>query len=674
MEQQSGSNAYIILETLSRNKRYITYLGKNYFSGDKAVIKTIEPKCPDWDEQLEILYHEAETGQKLSHSCIIRHLNSFEEDRKLYSVMEHFESYSLDSKLSENPRAGRSFGLDGAMMLINQLLKALEYAHSLGIYHNSLNPSNILISSELQLKVLGFGKSRLSWLRVENESSLHPVLYLSPEQYQGDDLSAAANQYSFGVIAYQMLTGLLPWNCNPKDNHLRQKELSFNKPVLDPEMLGAPIPRWLFSILNRCLMIEPSLRFGSISELREALRLEQAQPFKSVLTPLPKPSIIIEPEPVAEPEPEPIPEPIIEPEPELIPEPVIEPEPIPEPVIEPEPEPIMESEPIPPAPQPAAAPQPLYHSSWEAQTSTSEPEPEDLKHTRKLFTVLIIISSLVVAYYALKYTVLRPKARFTVLDEEKALPEASANLNKNRPLNMISVPGDTINLGRIGEGGDTDEYPQLRLKVPYFLMSSTEITQAEWNMVYSSNPSQVKGANLPMHNITFYEAVEWCNEKSLLDGFRPCYDFWNDELTCDFNADGYRLPTEAEWEYAAAGKNGSFIYSGSNLADEAGWHSGNSGGEPKHVARKAANGFQAYDMSGNVAEWVWNWYAPYSYNITSVFEGPQLGTDKVLRGGSWFESASQMRVTNRSYAKPFSKFSYVGFRVVRRMAVSVSDQ
>ncbi len=672
MEQQGGTNAYIILETLSRNKRYITYLGKNYFSGDKAVIKTIEPKCPDWDEQLEILYNEAETGQKLSHSCIIRHLNSFEEDRKLYSVMEYFPSYSLESKLAETPRAGRSFGLDGAMMLINQLLKALEYAHSLGIYHNCLNPSNILISTELQLKLLGFGKSKLSWLRVDNESSLPAVLYLSPEQYRGDDLTTAANQYSFGVIAYQMLTGLLPWNCNPKENYLRQKELSFNKPVLDPEMLGAPIPRWLFSILNRCLMMEPSLRFGSLTELREAIRLEQAQPFKSVLTTLPKPSIIIEPEPIPElePEPEPEPEPIIEPEP--IPDPEPEPEPVPEPMIEPEPipepEPIIEPEPEPPVVEPVEAPKPAYTSSWEASTKPIEAEPEDLRRSRKLFTILIIFSCLVVAYYALKYTVLRPKARFTVLEEKQPEAEPTKNLVRNRPLDMVSVPGDTVSLGRIGEGGDTDEYPQLRIKVPYFLMSSTEITQAEWNMVYSSNPSQVKGDNLPVHNITFYEAVDWCNEKSLLDGFRPCYDYWNDQLTCDFGADGYRLPTEAEWEHAARGKTGNFIYSGSNSADEAGWHSGNSGGEPKHVGRKAPGEFRTYDMSGNVAEWIWNWYAPYSYNITSVFEGPESGTDKVLRGGSWFEPSQEMRITNRSFAKPFSKSSYVGFRVVRRMA------
>lgn len=671
MEQQTGSNAYIILETLSRNKRYITYLGKNYFSGDKAVIKTIEPKCADWDEQLEILYHETETGQKLGHSCIIRHLSSFEEDRKLYSVMEYFPSYSLESKLAENPRAGRSFGLEGGMMLINQLLKALEYAHSLGIYHNCLNPSNILISSELQLKVLGFGKSKLSWLRVDSESSLHPVLYLSPEQYRGDELSAAANQYSFGVIAYQMLTGLLPWNCNPKDNYLRQKELSFNKPVLDPEMLGSPIPRWLFSILNKCLMLEPSLRFGSLSELREALRLEQNQPFQSVLTTLPKPSIIVEPEPVFEPEPEP--EPIPEPEPEPIPEPVFEPEPEPipepEPVIEFEPEPMPEPEPIPePVIEPEPPAKPSYLSAWEAGKESSTAEPEDLQKSRKLFTALIVISSLVVAYYVLKYTIFRPKARFTVLEKVEPVADRSKDLVRNSPLDMISIPGDTISLGRIGVGGDSDEYPQLRMKIRGFLISSTEITQAEWNMVYTSNPAQVKGASLPMHNISFYEAVDWCNEKSLLDGFRPCYEYWNDELSCDFSADGYRLPTEAEWEYAARGKNGSpaLIYSGSELADEAGWHSGNSRGEPKPVAGKSPNEFRIYDLSGNVAEWVWNWYAPYSYNVPDPFTGPEHGTDKVLRGGSWFESPQEMRITNRSFAKPFSKSAYVGFRVVRR--------
>ncbi len=726
---EKGTNAFVILETLQRGKRYLIYLAKNYFTGDKVVIKTIEAKYYDREEQLEILMNEAETGLKLSHPSIIKSLSSFEEDRNLYYVMEYFESISLEQKLASlsvgSVLASRP-PVDTALAMLDQILSGLEYAHSLGIYHHKLNPSNILLSVENNIRLIGFGKSVLTWLRVDLEPlGRHPVIYIAPEQYRGEKAGVAADIYSFGVVAYELLTGNVPWSLNPKDNHLKQKESSFQRPVLDPEMLGSPIPHWLLTILNKCLMLEPTLRFGTITELRQAIKDELDLKYLSVLTKV-QASPVVDPipEPIPEPEPEPIPEPVVEPEPEAIPEPVYIPEPVvelvpepeptpepepipepepelepvyaPEPVIEPEPEPVIEAEPVyepvntsefipkpeyieesvpEPAPvprqnEPVIEPKP-YREQWSKPPSKPklpEPEnPEELRKTGQLFKLLLVASLLVVLYFVGKNVVFRPKPRFETLRKEQEEAKVLDNLNVNKALDMVMVQADTVILGSLAPGGEADEYPALRVYVPSFYISRFEVSQEEWMMVSAQNPSTEKGDKLPVHNVNFYDIVDWCNEKSLMDGYRPCYEYFDNDLSCDFTADGYRLPTEAEWEYAARGGSAkdTYLYSGSDDIDQVSWHSGNSSARVRATGSKLENSLGIFDMSGNVAEWVWNWYGPYSYQIKNLFEGPSSGTDRVVRGGSWFEPQYQHRISNRNYQKPFVQKPYIGFRVVR---------
>jgi formylglycine-generating enzyme len=240
-------------------------------------------------------------------------------------------------------------------------------------------------------------------------------------------------------------------------------------------------------------------------------------------------------------------------------------------------------------------------------------------------------------------------------------------LIENIPLEMVWVPSDTLIMGSISPEADDDEFPLLTIPLKGFMISPTEITQQQWNMVYSSNPSLYQGAELPVENVSFYDVIEYCNAKSLIDGLTPVYDYRGTEIICDFDADGYRLPTEAEWEFAAKagiGKN-FMLYSGSDDPDEIGWFSENSLARSHIVAGKEPNALDLYDMSGNVYEWVWNWYAPYSYRIGNLYSGPINGTDKVIRGGSWYHNADHLRTTSRDYVKPYVKTGFIGFRVVR---------
>jgi formylglycine-generating enzyme required for sulfatase activity len=138
---------------------------------------------------------------------------------------------------------------------------------------------------------------------------------------------------------------------------------------------------------------------------------------------------------------------------------------------------------------------------------------------------------------------------------------------------------------------------------------------------------------------------------------------------CDFNASGYRLPTEAEWEYAAKGGNKNYLsyeYSGGNSVDRVAWYSGNSGGHTHPVGTKQANDLGLYDMSGNVWEWCWDWYGSYSGGSQSNPAGPaSSGAYRVLRGGSWGNDAGYVRSADRSNFTPSNRYNNLGFRLVR---------
>ncbi|MCB5261460.1 MAG: SUMF1/EgtB/PvdO family nonheme iron enzyme [Candidatus Cloacimonetes bacterium] len=323
----------------------------------------------------------------------------------------------------------------------------------------------------------------------------------------------------------------------------------------------------------------------------------------------------------------------------------------------------------PPIEKPAASilPKPTYYD----QDAELYPKaPKDLGSMKKIFITLMVLSLVFLSYVLIQRFFLRQKPKFDLKESTETTEIEDidlAALAENIPLDLLWVPSDTLIMGSISPEAKDNEFPLLTIKISGFMISPLEITQEQWSMVYPSNPSLYIGANLPVENVSFYDVIEYCNAKSQKDGLKPAYDYHGSEIVCDFEADGYRLPTEAEWELAAkAGKGKNFqLYSGSDLPDEIGWYSENSQARSQTAGSKKPNSLGIYDMSGNVYEWVWNWYAPYSYRTEDLFSGPGGGTDKVIRGGSWYHNAERMRTTAREYVKPYVKTGYIGFRVVR---------
>ena len=206
------------------------------------------------------------------------------------------------------------------------------------------------------------------------------------------------------------------------------------------------------------------------------------------------------------------------------------------------------------------------------------------------------------------------------------------------PVVMHWVEGGSFQMGDTYGDGEFDEYPVHEVTLRTFAISRFEITQTQWMDVMGNNPSGFIGdGNLPVERITWYEVLEFCNALSQKAGWTSCYTINGTKVSCNFNADGYRLPTEAEWEYAVKGGNRSkgYRYSGGNDIDEVAWYYPNANNMTHPVGGKKANELGLYDMIGNVWEYCWDWWGMYLENPVQDLEGAEQGSFKIVRSSSW---------------------------------------
>ncbi|MDR2870871.1 MAG: formylglycine-generating enzyme family protein [Deferribacteraceae bacterium] len=234
------------------------------------------------------------------------------------------------------------------------------------------------------------------------------------------------------------------------------------------------------------------------------------------------------------------------------------------------------------------------------------------------------------------------------------------------PMGMVYVEGGTFTMGD-NNGEYDDEAPEHQVTVSSFYMSIYEVTQAEWTAIMGNNPSYFEGDNLPVDQVSWYAALEYCNRRSIAEGLTPVYDVEGE--TADWSANGYRLPTEAEWEYIAKGgnKNANYTYSGSDDIDAIGWYDDGDSEGTHPVGMKAPNDLGLYDVSGNVWEWVWDWDADYTAEDQTNPKGPDSGEYRMLRGGSWYADPVALRPEHRGYEDPDNADETMGLRVMRNI-------
>lgn len=237
-----------------------------------------------------------------------------------------------------------------------------------------------------------------------------------------------------------------------------------------------------------------------------------------------------------------------------------------------------------------------------------------------------------------------------------------------QPKNFVQIPGGTFQMGN--PNGEKDEQPVHNVTIGAFSISATEVTQAQYKAVMGNNPSKLVGDNYPVNTVTWFDALEYCNELSRQEKLTPCYTKDGDSWIWNRGANGYRLPTEAEWEYAARGgqKGPGTTYSGGNNIDEVGWCKTNSDGRLHEVAKKKPNQFGLYDMSGNVCEWCWDWWGSKTYSSAAQNNPTGIsykGTKRIYRGGDCTDPAEKCNVGYRNCYTPTKSADTIGFRVVK---------
>ena len=221
-------------------------------------------------------------------------------------------------------------------------------------------------------------------------------------------------------------------------------------------------------------------------------------------------------------------------------------------------------------------------------------------------------------------------------------------------IEMVKVEAGTFMMGATSEMKDPYDWEkpvhQVTLTNDYY-MGKYEVTQALWQVVMGSNPSKYKGDNLPVEMVSWNECQEFISKLNSMTGRK------------------FRLPTEAEWEYAARGgkKSRSYQYSGSSNISDVAWYDGNSGSKTHPVGTKQANELGIYDMTGNVWEWCSDWYGFYSSSSQTNPTGADSGSSRVFRGGSWYGNARYCRLSFRDCTPPDCR----GYNLGLRLALSV---
>ncbi|MCC6555064.1 MAG: SUMF1/EgtB/PvdO family nonheme iron enzyme [Polyangiaceae bacterium] len=258
-------------------------------------------------------------------------------------------------------------------------------------------------------------------------------------------------------------------------------------------------------------------------------------------------------------------------------------------------------------------------------------------------------------------------------------PSAPARPGAVLRLAMVKIPGGRFMMGsHEGErGASDDERPRREVHLSPFEMSRAPVTQRLYESVMRANPSRIEGDDLPIINVTWRGAVEFCNRLSALDGLSPAYQLDGESVIWLRGTNGYRLPTEAEWEHAARGADGRIYPWGDDPPGrQLCWNGpGNDEGQGSRIGPSpvgsypdGASPFGLMDMAGNVLEWCWDWSGPYDPTPSALTDpiGPPEGAARILRGGSWtIDYPAGVRAAHRFRLAVSSRFDFVGFRCAR---------
>ena len=617
---QSGK--YRIIKKLGQGGFGITYLAENTLLDGKVAIKefffkeycerddsTSYVTVPTSSNRETVLrfkqkfIKEARTIFKLNHPNIVRILDVFEENGTAYYVMDYIEGESLGDMVKRRGAIPET----EALGYVKDAASALVYIHGKNINHLDIKPSNLVLRKEDgKVLVIDFGVAKQYDLATSQGTTTTPVGishgYSPAEQYRKNGVQAFSPQSDVYALAATLFK-LLTGNTPPEAMEIQDEGL----PVA--ELQEKQISRPVISAIAMAMKGRHE-RTQSVAEFMSNLKSEDTQ------------DTVVFPDATGTGRKR------------------------------------KETE------EKAA--------KEKAKVERKRKDTEE-KATKKkaTFVVAIVVVAIVAIWLMIPSNKNKVEEELAKITEVSYSNGVSSNKNKVEEelakiteasyskgiltvngikYNMVRVEGCTFRMGATSEQ-DCDAYdieePVHSVTLSSYYIGKTEVTQALWKAVMGSNPSKFKGENLPVENVSWDDCQVFVRKLNSLTG------------------QNFRLPTEAEWEFACRGGNNSlgYKYSGSDNIDNVAWFDCNSGRKTHFVATKSPNELGIYDMSGNVWEWCSDWYDKYSSGAQANPKGPESGSCRVFRGGGWGSYAGYCRSSNRGYNTPTHRHDRLGLRL-----------
>ena len=571
---------------------------------------------------------EAENLAKLDHPNIIRVYDVFDENGTTYYSMEYVEGLTLDAYIQQHhplPEAD-------AVAILGRVCSALAFMHGQRMLHLDLKPKNIMCSTKGEVFLIDFGLSKQFGVNGEPESSTTigagtpgyaPIEQANP--IKDGTFPATLDIYALGATMYKTLTGQRP----PVATDVLNEGFPL-EPLVQHHRSES-----LIKVIARCMSPMRKDRYQTVVDLLRAYPPLAAEDENTEIKEDAEATILDDVQPVKHPTGNaPVPPPIVEKKvsEKLTPkkaEPVVEPKVI----VEPTP------------PPPPKKPSTIKALLWFVLAG--------------LIVILLVFGGLSITRCVNNHASDDHNANNTVVDmPQPADPTLDFTVN-GVTFTMVRVEGGTFTMGATAEqtGAYSDEKPAHQVTLSDYYIGQTEVTQALWEAVMGETPTS--------------DDDQWGPEIGLGDNYPAYYISYNDVLSFisklnSLTGRTFRMPTEAEWEYAARGGNKSkgYRYSGGNTLDNVGWYEENSGEKTHPVAQKSANELGLYDMSGNVYEWCSDWYGSYSSSSQTNPKGPRTVSGRVMRGGGWdYSYATSCRVAFRSMVSSSNRYDISGVRL-----------
>ena len=558
---------------------------------------------------------EAENLAKLDYPNIIRVYDVFDENGTTYYSMEYVEGITLDAYIQQHhplPEAE-------AVAILGRVCSALSFMHSQRMLHLDLKPKNIMCSTKGEVFLIDFGLSKQFGANGEPESSTTigagtpgyaPLEQANP--IKDGTFPATLDIYALGATMYKTLTGQRP--------PVATDVLNEGFP-LEPLVQHHRSPS-LIKVIACCMSPMKKDRYQTVAELLRDYPPLAVEDEKTEFKEDTEATILDEPveHPTGG---APVPPPIVESEI----------------IVQPSPKEKMAIEPSKDIARPAAS----------------------MKYTRTdvILSVLAGLLLVLLVFGAIAKNCTNNHSSDDTLPLYPLQADPTLDITVNGvTFTMVRVEGGTFTMGATSEqtGANYDEKPAHRVTLSDYYIGQTEVTQALWEAVMGETSTSDGalwelrfglGDNYPAYNISYNDVLSFISKLNSLTGRT------------------FRMPTEAEWEYAARGGNKSkgYLYSGGNTIGDVAWYGDNSGSQTHPVAQKAANELGLYDMSGNVYEWCSDWYGSYSSSSQTNPKGPRTGSGRVMRGGGWNSDATRCRVAFRGRVSPSSRYSNFGVRL-----------